>query len=185
MPKGNKPWLNFHHLLYFKTIAIEGNIAKAAKKLLLGQPTLSTQMKQFEEVIGYELFDRSRRRLELSEAGRLVLKYATEIFKLGDEMLDSLNDQHLASKLQVQLGAVDTVPKHLSLKIYQYAQKYQDCVVSIAEGHGDELMRLLRAHRIDLVISNYPPPVGEASGVYAKCIAKMNELFAAVRSFLA
>ena len=40
MPKGNKPWLNFHHLLYFKTIAVEGNIAKAAKKLLLGQPTL-------------------------------------------------------------------------------------------------------------------------------------------------
>jgi LysR family transcriptional activator of nhaA len=183
MPKGNKPWLNFPQLLYFKTIALEGNIAKAAKKLLLGQPTLSTQMKQFEDVLGFELFDRSKRRLELSEAGRLVLRYALEIFKLSDEMLDSLNDQHFATKVQVQLGAADTVPKHLSLKVYQFAQKYKDCVVSIAEGHGDELMRLLRAHRIDLVLSNYPPPVGEASGFYAKCIAKMNVIVCGTQKY--
>lgn len=173
MPKGNKPWLNFHHLLYFKTIAVEGNIAKAAKKLLLGQPTLSAQMKQFEEVLGHELFDRSKRRLEVSEAGRLVLRYAKEIFQLGDEMLDALNDQHLASKVHVQLGATDTVSKHLTLKVYHHAQKFHDCVVSVSEGHGDELLRELRAHRVDLVISNYPPQVGDAAGFYAKCITKM------------
>ncbi len=174
MPKGNKPWLNFHHLLYFKTIAVEGNIAKAAKKLLLGQPTLSTQMKQFEEVMGHELFDRSKRRLEVSEAGRLVLRYAKEIFQLSDEMLDALNDQHVATKVHVQLGAADTVSKHLTLKVYHHAQRSQDGVVSIVEGHGDELLRELRAHRLDLVISNYPPPVGAAAGFYAKSIAKMN-----------
>jgi len=174
MPKGNKPWLNFHHLLYFKTIAVEGNMGKAAKKLLLGQPTLSTQMKQFEDVLGHELFDRSKRRLEVSEAGRLVLQYATEIFKLSDEMLDALSDQHLTTKVHVQLGATDTVPKHLTLKVYHQAQKSRDCVVSIVEGHGDELLRELRAHRLDLVVSNYPPPVGEAAGFYAKSVKKMN-----------
>ncbi len=173
MPKGNKPWLNFHHLLYFKTIALEGNIAKAAKKLLLGQPTLSTQMKQFEEVLGHELFDRSKRRLEVSEAGRLVLRYATEIFKLSDEMLDALNDQHLESKVHVQLGATDTVPKHLILKVFQHAQKSHDCVVSIIEGHADELLRELRAHRVDLVISNNSPSVSDSAGFYAKSISKM------------
>lgn len=168
-----RPWINYHHLLYFKTIALEGGIAKAAKKLRLGQPTLSTQMKQFEDTIGHQLFDRTRRQLQLTEAGKLVLGYAAEIFKLGDEMVDSLSDQHVAAKIQVQIAAVDTVPKHLTLKVFHKAREFYDCVVSIAEGHGDELLRELRAHRLDLVISNYSPPVGEAAGFYAKSIQKM------------
>lgn len=168
-----RPWVNYHHLFYFRTIAVEGGIAKAAKKLRLGQPTLSTQMKQFEETIGHELFDRSKRQLQLTEVGRMVLGYASEIFKLGDELVDSLSDQHVATKIQVQIGAMDTVPKHLTLKVFHKAQASSDCVVSISEGHGDELLRELRAHRLDLVISNYPPPVGEAAGFYAKSIAKM------------
>lgn len=168
-----RPWVNYHHLLYFKTIAIEGGIAKAAKKLRLGQPTLSTQMKQFEDTIGHQLFDRSKRQLQLTEAGRMVLGYASEIFKLGDEMVDSLSDQHVTTKFHVQIGAMDAVAKHLILKVFHKAQASFDCVVSIAEGHGDELLRELRAHRLDLVISNYPPPVGEAAGFYAKSIARM------------
>ena len=168
-----RPWVNYHHLLYFKTIAIEGGIAKAAKKLRLGQPTLSTQMKQFENTLGHELFDRSKRQLQLTEAGRMVLGYASEIFKLGDEMVDSLGDQHVATKIQVQIGAMDTVPKHLTLKVFHKAQSTFDCLVSISEGHGDELLRELRAHRLDLVITNYPPAVGEAAGFYAKKIGLM------------
>lgn len=168
-----RPWVNYHHLLYFKTIAIEGGIAKAAQKLRLGQPTLSTQLKQFEDTLGHELFDRSRRQLQLTEIGRLVLGYASEIFKLGDEMVDSLLGQQVVTKFQVQIGAMDTVPKHLILKVFHQARKSFDCVASIAEGHGDELLRELRAHRLDLVISNYPPAVGEAAGFYAKSIARM------------
>jgi LysR family transcriptional activator of nhaA len=159
--------------MYFKTIAIEGGIAKAAKKLRLGQPTLSTQMKQFEDTIGQILFDRSKRQLQLTEAGSLVLGYAKEIFKLGDELIDSLHDQQDLSKAQVQIGAMDTVPKHLILKVFHAAQLHKNCVVTISEGHGDELLRELKAHRTDLVISNYTPPVGEATNFYAKCISKM------------
>lgn len=170
---GKRPWVNYHHLLYFKTIAMEGGIAKAAKKLRLGQPTLSTQLKQFEDTLGFTLFDRSRRSLQLTDAGKLVLGYATEIFRLGDEMVDALRDQHVASRIQVQIGSMDTVSKHLTLRVYQKAQEVFDCVVSVSEGHGDELLRELRAHRIDLVISNYAPPVGNTTGIHAKNIARM------------
>jgi len=168
-----RPWLNYHHLLYFKVIAMEGGIAKAAKKLRLGQPTLSTQMKQFEETLGHILFDRTKRQMQLTDAGRLVLGYASEIFKLGDEMIDSLLYQHSTTKIQVQIGAIDTVPKHMILRIFHKAQEAYDCVVSMTEGHGDELLRELRSHKIDLVVSNYPPPIGRAAGFYAKSIAKM------------
>ncbi len=168
-----RPWINYHHLFYFKVIAIEGGIAKAAKKLRIGQPTLSTQMKQFEETLGQTLFDRSKRQLQLSEAGKLVLGYAMEIFKMGDEMLDSLIDQYATAKIQVQIAAIDTIPKHVILKIFHRVQETHDCIVSVSEGQGDELLRELRTHRVDLVVSNYAPPIGEAAGFYSKSIAKM------------
>ncbi len=166
-------WLNYHHLFYFKTIAIEGGIAKAADKLLLGQPTLSTQMKLFEKNLGFVLFDRSKRKLQLTEAGRLVLRYAIEIFRLGDDMRDALSDRFLAKRLQLHLGVMETVPKHLSLRVFHRAQKEFDCVVSITEKHDDELMRDLRAHRIDLVIGNHPLPLSEAQGFFSKSIVRM------------
>ena len=168
-----KPWLNYHHLYYFKTIATEGNLSKAAQKLRLGQPTLSTQMKQFEEILGYSLFDRSKRSLQLTEAGRAALTYAQEIFRLGDEMLDSLGDQHVGAKLQIQIGVSDSVAKSISMKLVHAAKKLNDCVVSISEGHGDELLRELRAHRLDLILSNFPPPVGDAAGFFSRSISKM------------
>jgi LysR family transcriptional regulator, transcriptional activator of nhaA len=168
-----RPWVNYHHLLYFKTIAIEGGIANAAKKLRLGQPTLSTQLKQFEDSLGHVLFDRKKKRLQLTEAGKLILSYANEIFKMGDEMVDALNDRHLVEKVQIQIGANDHVPKHLALKVFEFAASQFDCLVAMEEGHGDQLLRELRAHRTDLVISNYSPPVGEAGGFYAKCVTKM------------
>jgi len=180
-----RPWVNYHHLLYFKTIALEGGIANAARKLRLGQPTLSTQLKQFESTIGHQLFDRSKRQLQLTEAGRLVLGYANEIFRLGDEMLDAINDRHMAAKLQIQIGVADTVAKQLTLSLFHKAQEAHDCVVSITEGHGHELLRELRAHRVDLVMTNDAPHAAEATGIFAKSIARMPVVVCGSKKFAA
>jgi LysR family transcriptional activator of nhaA len=175
-------WLNYHHLFYFRVIANEGGIAKAAKKLRLGQPTLSTQLRQFEEAIGHALFDRKAKRLHLTEAGRAALEYANEIFRLGDEMLEVLDDKRIVDRVEVQIGAIDTVPKHLTLRLMEMAQATQNCSISISEGRSDELMRELRAHKLDLVISNVQPPVGEG-GLFARSIAKMPVIVCGARKF--
>jgi LysR family transcriptional activator of nhaA len=167
-------WLNYHHLFYFKTIATEGTVAKAAEKLRLGQPTLSTQLKQFEETIGHSLFDRRQKRLHLTEAGRVALEYANEIFKLGDEMMAALGNKLSLERLEVAIGAMDTVAKQLTLRLVERAQSlHNNCIISITEGQGDELIRELKAHRIDLLLANYPPPVTEGGGLFARCVAKM------------
>lgn len=111
--------LNYHHLYYFKVIATEGSISKAAQKLLLGQPTLSMQLKQFEEVLGHSLFDRKNRSLVLTEMGQMTLSYANEIFRLGDEMMDAINDRPNTRKIRVQVGALDSVPKTLIKKLWR------------------------------------------------------------------
>ena len=86
-------WINYHHLFYFKTIAEEGSVSKAAEKLRVGQPTLSAQLKQFEEVLGILLFERQHKKLILTEQGKVALDYAKNIFKMGSEMYEVLHDR--------------------------------------------------------------------------------------------
>ena len=80
-------WLNYHHLLYFWTVAREGTIARAGEKLHLGQPAISTQLRQLESSLGAKLFQKSGRNLELTDTGRMVYRYADEIFSLGNGKL--------------------------------------------------------------------------------------------------
>jgi len=177
-------WINYHHLYYFKTIATEGGIAKAAKKLRLGQPTLSTQLKQFEDQLGQSLFERRKKRLHLTEAGRIALDYAQEIFKLGDEMLDALNDRLRVDRIEVQFGVIDSVSKHLALLLIQNAQSVQNCLVSMLEGRGDVLLRELKAHRIDLLLANEAPPVLEGQGLFARRVARMPVVICGAKQYL-
>jgi LysR family transcriptional activator of nhaA len=166
-------WLNYHHLFYFRAIATEGGIARAAEKLRIGQPTLSSQLKQLEAMVGKPLFERRNRKLLLTEAGRATLDYANEIFRLGDEMLEVLKDQTPEGQPHLQIGALDSVPKGVILSIVMAAYKISPCVVSILEGKGDELFRELRAHKIDLIVSNYPSQALEEAQVFSKSIAKL------------
>lgn len=167
------PWLNYHHLLYFRAIATEGGIARAAEKLNIGQPTLSAQLKQLELMVGKPLFERRNRKLVLTEAGKAALDYANEIFRLGDEMLEVLKDRTPEDQPHLQIGALDSVPKDVILSIVMAAYKISQCTVSILEGKGDELFRELRAHKIDLLVSNYPTQVLEGTPVFSKSVAKL------------
>lgn len=166
-------WLNYHHLYYFRAIATEGGIARAAEKLRIGQPTLSAQLKQLEDRVGRPLFERRNRKLVLTEAGKSALDYANEIFRLGDEMLEVLKDRTPEDQAHLQIGALDSVPKGVLLSIVMEAYKIAPCTVSILEGKGDELFRELRAHRIDLIVSNYPSQAMEETQVYSKSVAKL------------
>lgn len=166
-------WLNYHHLFYFRVIANEGGIARAAEKLHIGQPTLSAQLKQLEEMVGKPLFERRNRKLILTEAGKAALDYANEIFRLGDEMLEVLKDRTPEDQPHLQIGALDSVPKSMILSIVMEAYKISPCAVSIFEGKGDELFRELRAHKLDLIVSNYPSQAIEEAQVFSKSIAKL------------
>ncbi|WP_413568569.1 LysR family transcriptional regulator [Bdellovibrio sp. HCB117] len=166
-------WLNYHHLHYFYTIAKEGSIAKAAEKLKIGQPSLSTQLRQLEESLGKDLFERRKQRLHLTEAGKLAYEYADQVFHLGSEMVEALHDRLQNNRVHVQIGALDSVPKHILLEIILQAHQQGNCSVSVVEGGGSELLRELSAHQIDLLLANYPPNV-DTKSIYARPIAKLD-----------
>ncbi|HYV46579.1 MAG TPA: LysR family transcriptional regulator, partial [Myxococcaceae bacterium] len=83
-------WLNYHHLLYFWVVAREGGLVPAGKVLRLSHPTLSAQVHALEDQLGERLFEKAGRKLALTEMGRVVYRYAEEIFTLGREMVDTV-----------------------------------------------------------------------------------------------
>ncbi len=168
----SKYWLNYHHLYYFMTIAEVNSISKASEKLLIGQPTLSAQLKQFEDSIGVQLFERQHKKLILTEHGKLALEYARNIFKMGGEMYEALHDRMKPSKINVQLGALDSIPKQVMLQLTQAALKIAPCSISLVEGKFEELMRDISSHKVDLVISNFLPKLEATKGMYHKILSK-------------
>lgn len=167
-------WLNYHHLFYFKTIAEEGSVSRAAEKLRLGQPTLSAQLKQFEESLSVQLFERQHKKLILTEEGQVALDYARQIFKMGSELLEVLKDQITPHKTAIQIGSLDSVAKQVIVQLSKYAYQFSDCLISLVEGKSSELVRELLAHRIDILVTNFLPSGLDAQGLFHRPLVKKN-----------
>jgi LysR family transcriptional regulator, transcriptional activator of nhaA len=176
-------WFNYQHLYYFYMIAREGGVAKAATKLRLGQPTLSTQLKQFETALGHQLFERVNRSMQLTETGKVVYDYAEEIFRLGSEMVETINDKRGDHVTHLQIGALDSVPKAIIEQLLAAANRISECYVSLLEGPTDFLLRELMAHRIDLVITNSPAPIAPKTQCHSRLIAEMPVVVFGARDF--
>jgi LysR family transcriptional activator of nhaA len=159
-------WLNYHHLLYFWTIAREGSIAGAAKRLRLSPPTVSEQLGTLEESLGTTLFERTGRGLVLTEAGAVVFKYADDIFSLGREMVDTVKGRPSGRPSRLAVGIADEVPKLVAYRLIAPALKLPDPVrVVCHEDEPERLLAELAIHRLDAVISD--APLGSATKIRA------------------
>jgi LysR family transcriptional regulator, transcriptional activator of nhaA len=159
-------WLNYHHLLYFWTVAREGTVSAAGKTLRLSQPTISTQLRALEDQLGQPLFDRSRRRLVLTEAGRVVFRYADEIFGLGREMLDVLKDRPSGRALELTVGLTFVVAKLVAHRLLRPAFELAEGIrVHVHEDRLPALLVRLANHELDMVVSD--APIGAESNIRA------------------
>jgi LysR family transcriptional activator of nhaA len=159
-------WLNYHHLLYFWTVAREGTVARAAAMLSLTQPTISGQVRALEDALGEKLFTRSGRRLVLTEMGQLVYRYADEIFSLGSELLDAVKDRPTGRPVRLMVGVADALSKLIAYRVLEPATALAGGVrIVCREGRPDRLLAELSVHGLDLVLSDAPMP--PASGVRA------------------
>jgi LysR family transcriptional regulator, transcriptional activator of nhaA len=150
-------WLNYHHLLYFWTVAREGTIAKAGQVLLLAQPTISEQIRSLEASLGIKLFRKEGRNLVLTDAGRVAFQYADEIFASGREMSDVLRGRMVGRAARFTVGIADVVPKLIAYRLILPALKLPEPVRLVCrEGKPDKLLSQLAIHEIDLVISDAP-----------------------------
>lgn len=154
-------WLNYHHLLYFWVVAREGSIAAATRKLNLTQPTISAQLRLLEESLGEKLFEKAGRSLVLTEAGRVALRYADEIFALGRELRDTLRDRPTGKPVRVTVGIADVVPKLVAYRVLHPAfDAAPDVEMVCRESSSETLLTLLGQHEVDLVLTDAPAAGG-------------------------
>ncbi|MES2524275.1 MAG: LysR family transcriptional regulator [Gemmatimonadota bacterium] len=149
--------LNFQHLRYFWTVAREGSIARATQVLNLTQPTISTQLKALERAIGEPLFERRGRTLALTDTGRLVMRYADEMFRAGRELADALAHGAAATPARMVVGISDSLPKLTTWKLLQPAMavspRFQlTCRIDKTQ----RLVADLASHAVDVVLADAP-----------------------------
>lgn len=150
-------WLNYHHLLYFWTVAREGSVTRACRVLHLTQPTVSGQIRLLEKSLKATLFERSGRSLVLTDTGRLVYRYADEIFAIGRDLQDALHDRPRGQPLRFAVGVADTLPKVLVHRLLAPAFSLgEEIRITCIDGPPDRLLAELALHELDLVVSDFP-----------------------------
>lgn len=152
-------WLNYHHLLYFWTVARLGTIAAAAKELHLSQPTISTQLKTLEDSLGQKLFQRAGRRLALTDVGRTTFRYADDIFRLGRELQESLARGTVGQQVRFTVGVADVLPKLVAERLLEPAfEAVPDLQLECVELPLPQLLGRLAVHELDVVLADQPAP---------------------------
>src|SRR5437899_483999 len=150
-------WLNYHHLLYFWIVAREGSITKASRVLRLAHPTISGQIHRLEDVLGAKLFVRKGRNLVLTDTGRVVARYAEEIFALGQQLVDTVHGR-THGQMRLVVGVSDVLAKSIVHRILEPAFRMQERlhVICRQDRTVDAFMAELAGHTVDVVLSNAP-----------------------------
>jgi LysR family transcriptional activator of nhaA len=149
-------WLNYHHLLYFWTVARTGSIARASEELHLSQPTISNQLKTLEASLEVKLFERQGRRLVLTDVGRTAMRYADEIFRTGRELQRALKGLPTGERVRLVAGVADVIPKHVAERLLAPALSVQKLELICREGPLPQLLGALALHELDVVLSDSP-----------------------------
>lgn len=149
--------MDIRQLLYFTTIAEEGSISAAAKKLHLSQPPLSYQMKLLEEELHLPLIERSARGIALTEAGRVLYKRAQGILELSELTRKEMLAMASGFTGTLHIGTVSSSGASLlGWRIPAFHQKYPQIGFAIHEGNTFELMEMLESGLIELAIVRTP-----------------------------
>ena len=151
--------LNYHHLRYFWAVAKEGSLTRAARALRVSQSALSSQIRQLEQHLDQPLFLRQGRRLELTEAGRMALEYADDIFEAGGELLATLTEGRRREHI-LSIGAVATLSRNFQESFIKPLLGDDGVRLRMVSGGLDDLLERLAAHELDLVLSNALVPAG-------------------------
>lgn len=154
--------LNYHHLYQFWWVGRLGNLTRAADQLHVAQSAVSTHVHRLESALGQALFERQGRTLRLTEAGRVAMRYAEEIFQSGAELVGLLSEGAKGGRQEVQIGAVSTLSRNFQEAFLSPLIGSSNVSMTLHSGRLDDLLRAMESHSLDLVLSNTAVQPGAA-----------------------
>lgn len=160
--------INYHHLYYYWAIIREGGVGRAASKLRVSQPALSSQLRRLEENLGAALVSREGKKLIMTDTGHLVFGYADDIFKTGEDLIHALAHGISKRRPRLVVGITDVLPKMAAFALLNKAMAIpQGVVLSCHEDQIDQLLLRLNRHELDVVLSDTRIPPGFATSLHA------------------
>jgi DNA-binding transcriptional LysR family regulator len=149
--------IDIRKLQYFAAVVEEETISAAARKLHVSQPPMSAQLRQLEEECGTRLFERGARRITLTEAGRVLYRYAQQILDLENAAQSDLANLEAGKKGAVRLGLISSCDcDELWAGISAYHAECPDVAFEIREGNTFSLLDELERGSIELAVIRTP-----------------------------
>lgn len=174
----NPGTLNFRHLYYFWVVAKEGSITRAAERLGLAVQTVSTQLQLLEQSVGKALLAPQGRRMVPTEAGRLALNYADQIFLLGERLQEALDDAD-TGQMRLTVGISDSLPKLSAFRLLEPTMRLDMPVRLLCfEDQFEALLADLAMHKLDVVLTDRPVRANTTMRVFSHLLFESETIVA-------
>jgi DNA-binding transcriptional LysR family regulator len=157
--------MELRHLRYFVAVAEELNFTRAAERLGISQPPLSSQIRQLEKELGTPLFHRRARSVELTDAGKLLLEEARVVLKQVEVAETGVRRRARGETGRIVVGSAGATYFHPTIPaiIREYGKRYPDIVLAPQASNTALLVARLRAGQCDIAFIR--PPIEDASGL--------------------
>ncbi|MFT6430653.1 MAG: LysR family transcriptional activator of nhaA [Halopseudomonas sp.] len=146
--------LNYHHLYYFWQVAVTGNLTRTAEQLHISQSALSTQIRNLEDNLECQLFDREGRKLVLTEAGQRAMQFAEDIFHRGAELESLLRLGVSSANKRLRIGTTSHMSRNFIEEFIGPAMQDAEASVSLVSDNQNKLVDDLTRHELDVVLTN-------------------------------
>jgi LysR family transcriptional regulator, transcriptional activator of nhaA len=161
---------NYRHLYYFWVVAKEGGMSHAAQRLGMAVQTVSTQVRELERDLGVSLLKPQGRRVILTDAGRVALEQAEQIFQLGERLPPLVQDSARHQGLRLTVGISDSLPKLVVRRLLQPVIHEPDLRLRCHEDAFEDLLGELALHRLDIVLTDRVAPTNPNLKLYSHAL---------------
>jgi DNA-binding transcriptional LysR family regulator len=149
--------LEFRHLKYIVALAEAGNFTRAAEQLFLSQPSLSKQIKDIEDEIGFPIFIRTREGVRVTPSGQMMVAYAQEMLAGRTEIITIARAVHRGDIPPLRLGFSSFIdPRLLEVFRESYAKMFPKCLIHLSGGITTSLLQRLEQGSLDGAILPLP-----------------------------
>jgi DNA-binding transcriptional LysR family regulator len=142
--------MTLHQLRIFLAVAQTATLTRASKQLGLAQPSLSQQLARLEDSVGTRLFDRTRNRMELTDAGRVLLRHAQNVLKEISEAEAGLREFTAGRRSIVRVAGINSVVKALVPEALRRCGGATALEVDIHEAAPAEVLEMLYSRQADI-----------------------------------
>ena len=149
--------MELRHVRYFDAVAETLNFTRAAERLHVTQSTLSHQIKQMEDELGVELFDRSTKKVRMTEAGEILRSYMTPALEQIDRGVQALRSNPETLTGSIRLGTTSSFnTRMVPLCVSIFLHHYPGIQVTVEELSAGMIAKRLASGHLDLAVSYRP-----------------------------